>query len=146
MILVLRGIPSDPGCIDEQFRKAWLPSSVGQAGGLSTFLLSNAEVGGWLPSLDEVDFPALLSWGWRDLKALPVAWFDWLAVILSGIELDGFWPDGLRDAYIAAIPKADGYVTPIGERPLCVLPVVYRLWASVWLGHLESWLRSCLHL
>ena len=29
-----------------------------------------------------------------------MAWFDWLAVILSRIELDGVWPDGLLDAYI----------------------------------------------
>ena len=40
-------------------------------------------------------------------------------------------PDGLLDAYIAMIPKADGDATPLGQRPVCVLPVVYRLWASV---------------
>ena len=34
------------------------------------------------------------------------------------------------DAYIAAIPKAGGDATPLGQRPLSVLPVVYRLWAS----------------
>ena len=28
---------------------------------------------------------------------------------------------------------------PLGQRPLCVLPVVYRLWASVRLGHLQAW-------
>ena len=26
---------------------------------------------------------------WRDLKAFPEAWFDWLAVVLSRAELDG---------------------------------------------------------
>ena len=31
------------------------------------------------------------------------------------------------DAYIAMIPKADGDATPLGQRPLSVLPVVYRL-------------------
>ena len=29
-----------------------------------------------------------------------------------------FWPDGLLDAYIATIPKVDGDVTPLGQRPL----------------------------
>ena len=29
------------------------------------------------------------------------------------------------------IPKADGDATPLGQLPLCVLPVVYRIWASV---------------
>ena len=37
------------------------------------------------------------------------------------------------------IPKADGDSTPLGQRPLGVLPVVYRLWASLGLGHLGEW-------
>ena len=54
---------------------------------------------------------------------------------------------GLRvflDAYIAMIPEADGDSTPLGQRPLSVLLVVYRLWAS-----LQAWssawsgLRGC---
>ena len=36
------------------------------------------------------------------------------------------------------IPKVDGDSTPLGQRPLCVLPVVYRLWASVRLGHIQE--------
>ena len=140
---------------------AWLPYFC-RAGRRSVDLDAfRAHVGGWLPTLDEVDFPPLLGSelfvqhkkptagsldgsGWRDLKALPVAWFDWLAVILSRIVLDGVWPDGLLDAYIAMILKADGDATPKGQRPLCVLPVVYRLWASARLRHLEDWLRSWL--
>ena len=31
---------------------------------------------------------------------------------------------------------------PLGQRPLCVLPVVYRLWASVRLAHLKEWFFS----
>ena len=85
-------------------------------------------------------------WGWRDLKAFPEAWFDWLAVVLSRVELDGVWPDGLLDAYVTMIPKSDGDSTPLGQRPLCVLPVVYRIWASVRLRHLDGWLRSWLPL
>ena len=52
------------------------------------------------------------------------------------------WPQGLLDAYIAMIPKAEGDSTPLGQRPLCVLPVVYRLWASVRLNHLRDWFSS----
>ena len=54
---------------------------------------------------------------------------------------------GLRvmlDAYIAMIPKADGDSTPLGQRPLSVLPVVYRLWASLRLGHLREWVEGWL--
>ena len=85
---------------------------------------------------------SLDGWGWREFKGLPLAWFDCLAVILSGVELDGTWAEGLLDAYIALIPKVDGDATPLQQRPLCVLLVVYRLWASVRLGHLTGWCQS----
>ena len=31
---------------------------------------------------------------------------------------------------------------PLGQRPLCLLPVMYRLWASVRLGHIQEWFFS----
>ena len=59
----------------------------------------------WLPHLDEFFLPALIGdmlfevvkrksstagsldgWGWRELKVLPVAWFDGLARILTRVE------------------------------------------------------------
>ena len=46
------------------------------------------------------------------------------------------------DAYIAMIPKVDGDSTPLGQRPLSVLPIVYRVWASTRMGQLEEWFRS----
>ena len=45
---------------------------------------------------------------------------------LSGEDTDN-WPAGLLDAHISMIPKVDGDSTPLGQRPLCVLPVIYRL-------------------
>ena len=61
-------------------------------------------------------------WGWRELKVLPVSWCDELARILSKVDDTGVWLDGLLDAYIAMIPKTDGDATPLGQRPLSVLP------------------------
>ena len=75
-------------------------------------------------------------------KALPVSWFDGLARIFSKVEDTGVWPEGLLDAYIAMIPKTDGDATPLGQRPLSVLPIVYRVWASVRMGQLEDWFKS----
>ena len=85
---------------------------------------------------------SLDGWGWRELKVLPVAWFDELACILTEVEDTGVWPDGLLDACISMIPKTDGDATPLGQRRLNVLPVVYRIWASARLGHLEDWFWS----
>ena len=62
-----------------------------------------------------------------EFKAFQVSWFDELARILARIENIGVWPDGLLDAYMAMIPKTDGDATPSGQRPLSVLPVIYRV-------------------
>ena len=69
---------------------------------------------------------SLDGWGWRGFKVLPVSWYDELARILTKVEDLGVWPDELLDAYIAMIPKTDGDAAPLGQRPLSVLPVVYR--------------------
>ena len=59
-------------------------------------------------------------WEWRELKVLLVSWYDELARILTKVEDVGV-------AYIAMIPKTDGDATPLGQRLLSVLPIVYRI-------------------
>ena len=54
------------------------------------------------------------------MKALPLPWFSGLASLLELIEATGVWPQGLLDAHIAMIPKADSDSTPLGQRPLSV--------------------------
>ena len=39
-------------------------------------------------------------------------------------------------------PKTDGDAAPLGQRPLGVLPVVYRVWASARMVQLEDWFHS----
>ena len=85
---------------------------------------------------------SLDGWGWRELKVLPVAWYDELARILTMVEDTGVWRNGLLDAYIAMIPETDGDATPLGQRPLSVLPVVYRIRASTRMVQLERWFKS----
>ena len=55
--------------------------------------------------------------GMKLIKALPLPWFSGLAILLELVESTGSWPQGLLDAYIAMIPKADGDSTPSGQRP-----------------------------
>ena len=76
------------------------------------------EVGGWLPLLPQISLPTLTGemladvvrrkgvtassldgWDWREMKALPVAWFDGLARILSKVEDGWVSPDGLLDVF-----------------------------------------------
>ena len=82
------------------------------------------------------------AWTWNETKALPLPWFSCLAILLELVETNGVWPQGLLDAYVAMIPKADGDATPLGQRPLSVLPVIYRVWASTRMGQLGEWFRS----
>ena len=49
---------------------------------------------------------------------------------------------GCLDAYIAMIPKTDGDATPPGQRPLSVLPIVYRIWASARMSQWDAWFQS----
>ena len=142
-------------------KKLGFPISVVLDEGRPTLRNSLMRLGAWLPVLPEVELPRLTGsllaevvrkkkataggldgWGWREFKVLLVSWFDGLARILSCVEDFGVWSDGLLDAYIAMIPKVDGDATPLGQRPLSVLPVVYRIWAAARMGQLEGWFRS----
>ena len=99
------GVLSDPNQIDAEFRKAWLPYFC-RSGQRETSLDEfGFEVDGWLPLLLEVHLPRLTGqmladvvhrkgvsaggldgWRWRELKVLPVSWFDGLARILTKVE------------------------------------------------------------
>ena len=81
---------------------------------------------------------------WNEIKAFSRPWFSGLAVLLELVESTSIWPQGLLDAFIAMIPKVDGDSTPLFQRPLNVFPVVYRLWASLRLGHLREWVEGWL--
>ena len=144
--------------IDQEFRKAWLPYFRRSVQREASFDEFDFEVEEWLPLLLEVSLPRLTGQklgdvvqrkgvtagsldglGWRESKVPPVSWYDELARVLTKVEDFGVWPDGLLDAYIAMIPKTDGDATPLGQRPLSVLPTVYRVWASARLFQLEDW-------
>ena len=155
------GVLAGPDRIDEEFRKVWLPYFCRSGQREASSEEFNEEVVGWLPLLPEVDMPPLTGddlfqvvrcmtatagsldgWGWRELESLPVPCFDSLARIFAKVEELGVLPEGLLDAYIAMIPKVGGDSTPLGQRPLSVLPVAYRIWASARMGQLEGWFQS----
>ena len=109
------GILADPALIDAKFREAWMPYFCRAGRGAADLEDFSYEVeGGWLPVLDVFQLPSLTGdmlfdvvkrkkatagsldgWGWRELKALPLPWFDELAKILTLVEEEGVWPLGL---------------------------------------------------
>ena len=99
------GVLAGPARIDEEFRKAWLPCFCRSGPRDSSLEEFNREVDGWLPLLPEVHLPwltgqvladvvrrkgatagSLDGWAWRELKVLPVSWYDELARILTKVE------------------------------------------------------------
>ena len=157
------GVLADPARIDEEFRKAWLPNFC-RSGQRDTSLEEfSFEVEGWLPLLPLVDLPRLTGqmlydvvhrksatagsldgWGWRELKVLPVSWFDELARILTLVEDTGVWPDGLLDAYIAMIPKTGGDANSCRPKASWVPDSVFS--AGSGRGSVEAWYTSPLDI
>ena len=153
---------ADPARIDEEFRKAWLPYFCRSLGkGIPALRRSIRRLKGGYHFYPRFSSPRLTGqmladvvqrkgatassldgWEWRELKVLLVSWYDELARILTKVEDLGVWPDWLLDAYIALIPKTDGDATPLGQRPLSVLPIVCRIWVSARVGQLDGWFRS----
>ena len=83
--------------------------------------------------------------GGRGMRlALPLPGFSGLAALLELVETSGVWPQSLLDAFFAMVPKADGDSTSLDQRPLSVLPVLYRLWASLGSGLRGGYLNRCL--
>ena len=154
----------EPHLIDAEFRKAWMPFFC-RSGHLVVTPDQFLGFGGHLlPEEPYLELPrisgrdlqevarvkkstagGLDGLAWNEIKALPLPWFSGLAILLELVRVD-YWSlaSGLLDAYITMIPKADGDSTPPGQRPLSVLPVVYRLWASLRLGHLREWVEEWL--
>ena len=62
-------------------------------------------------------------WAWNEIKALPLPWFSGLAILLELVETTGVWPQGLLDAYIAMIPKADGDSLLLANDPSVCSPL-----------------------
>ena len=84
-------------------------------------------------------------WAWNEVQAPPVPWFSGLAILLELVSV--LWYLASRSfgcLYIVLILKTNGHSTSLGQKPLSVLPVVYKLWASLWLGHLRGWVEGWL--
>ena len=51
-------------------------------------------------------------------------------------------PDAVIHALMPLIPKEEGGVPPLGQRPLTLLSFLYRLWAAARLSQLKPWLKA----
>ena len=139
-----------PGC----------PSSAELMGEQLVKLLSSGRLGdGFLPVIDLTPLDghmlfdavsgeyasagSLDGWNWMQFKALLVNCFDGLPSVLRLVRGQGEVAAGPAGCFCGYDPKAEGNVTPLGHL-LSVLPIVYPLWATVRLEHLQTWCDSWL--
>ena len=139
----------EPHLIDAEFRKAWMPFFCRSGHPVVTPDQFLGFVGHLLPQEPHLDLPRITG---RDLQEvvrakknllLVVVWTGGHGMKLRLFRCPGslvwlfFWnwlrPPGSGDSvswmlFFAMIPKADGDSTPLGQRPISVLTVVYRLW------------------
>ena len=110
-------------------------------------MLHKSLTGGYLRKRLRFMHPTALgldSWSLGDLRSLLLRLLDWLAELLTLIEVTGRWPDVLACGYTALIPEP-GEEGPLGTRSLTVLSVVYRLWAGTRLWEVLRWQETWAH-
>ena len=78
------------------------------------------------------------AWSPDDFKALPREAYDDLATVPTQVEAEGKWPAGLSGAIVALLPKKGDH-GPLAQRPISLLPMVYRLWAAARGAILKEW-------
>ena len=62
----------------------------------------------------------------------------WPTSYVTHVEAEGKWPEGLSGAIVALLPKRDDH-SPLAQRPISLLPMVYRLWAASRGAILKEW-------
>lgn len=88
--------------------------------------------------------------GWRvgELKQLPDELIARLVELLDIVEETGIWPNALTHGLVTLVTKGEGS-RPEDLRPISVMSVVYRAWASTRLRDViswqEKWIQECQH-
>ena len=84
--------------------------------------------------------------GWlpEEIKSIPPEILQLLLPFYDAIEATGVWPAALCWAGITLIPKEHSG-DPMDLRPISVMPVIYRLWASARMRCCLPWQEKWIH-
>eukprot|EP00438_Fugacium_kawagutii_P002896 Skav223707 [mRNA] locus=scaffold2379:70914:75548:+ [translate_table: standard] len=75
-----------------------------------------------------------------DLLRMPATLTRQLLAMLTAVEAGNPWPDAMMTGLITAIEKVEHAQTPNQFRPICILSMTYRVWASIRAKQLIQWL------
>eukprot|EP00435_Cladocopium_sp_Y103_P072340 s129_g40.t1 len=85
------------------------------------------------------------AWAVTDLRNLPDCLLDILTKLFTAIEATQQWPDALLFGFCSLIPKDPGDLSPLGQRPLGVMSVLYRVFGAYRLQDVILWQEAVLH-
>ena len=85
------------------------------------------------------------NWSVRTVRSLPDFLLGKLCTVFQVIEEVGEWPISFTVGYLSLIPKPESDNSPSSLRPLSILSVLYRAWASSRLKLLMQWQESWCH-
>ena len=78
-----------------------------------------------------------------DLLNMPLHCTTRLVELINQVECGKPWPDQLMVGLISSLEKKEEAQTAAEYRPICVLSLVYRTWASFRARQLLAWLIQC---
>ena len=81
-------------------------------------------------------------WSINDLRHLPDTVHHDILALFAKVEQDGLWPVQLTTGFVCAIAKVVGASTASQFRPIVVVSVIYRVWASIRGRQLLGWLAD----
>jgi hypothetical protein len=84
-------------------------------------------------------------WAVANLKNLPDPIFALLPELFTLIENSTEWPVAMLYGFCALIPKTAGDTSPLGQRPLGIMSVLYRLFCAYRLQDVIAWQEHFLH-
>ena len=77
------------------------------------------------------------AWKAEELKELPLEAWQELVGVLRRAEVEGIFPPGMEGAKLVFLPKGEGG-QPLQQRPIGILPLIYRVWARARLRQIEQ--------
>ena len=107
MLAPLRTLPAFP------VREAWSGETVRLA----------------LQAMEKGKAPGLYEWFVHELRELTPTLRECIADLLNAVETQGRWPSSLPGPLGILLPKG-GTEDPMDRRPIWLMPMVYRMWAS----------------
>ena len=85
------------------------------------------------------------AWAVTDLRNLPDCILELLLVLFMSIEESKQWPEALMFGFCSLIPKDPADLSPLGQRPLGIMSVVYRIYCAYRLLDVIQWQDAILH-